>query len=100
MTNLWGGRFEAAASDLLRRFNDSFDFDRELFAADVRGSIAWAQALERASALSADEAKKIVDGLTAIRASGRAGQGGSGGLCFTPPRAPGARRHAAPTQKR
>ena len=40
--NLWGGRFEEAASDLLRRFNDSFSFDRELFAADVEGSIAWA----------------------------------------------------------
>ena len=69
-TNLWGGRFEAAASDLLRRFNDSFAFDREVFAADVKGSIAWAHALEGAGVLTAAEATQIVDGLRTVEASG------------------------------
>ena len=64
--NLWGGRFEQAASDLLHRFNDSFAFDRELFAADVQGSVAWAQALEKAGVLSADETKTIVQGLLSV----------------------------------
>ena len=64
--NLWGGRFEEAASELLRRFNDSFSFDRELFAADVEGSIAWAKALERAGVLSAAEAEKVVAGLKSV----------------------------------
>ena len=66
--NLWGGRFEEAASDLLRRFNDSFSFDHELFAADVQGSIAWAKALERAGVLTSAEASKIVQGLEAVAA--------------------------------
>ncbi|HUP44285.1 MAG TPA: argininosuccinate lyase [Thermoanaerobaculia bacterium] len=70
MTNLWGGRFEAAASDLLRRFNDSFAFDRELFAVDVEGSIAWARALEKAGVLTRDEASRMVDALARIGASG------------------------------
>ncbi|MGZ8780762.1 MAG: argininosuccinate lyase [Thermoanaerobaculia bacterium] len=65
--NLWGGRFEEAASDLLRRFNDSFSFDRELFAADVKGSIAWAKALERAGALTAAEAESITRALSEIK---------------------------------
>ncbi len=64
--NLWGGRFEEAASDLLRRFNDSFSFDRELFAVDVKGSIAWAKALEGAGVLTGAEAERIISGLEAI----------------------------------
>ena len=64
--NLWGGRFEQAASDLLRRFNDSFAFDRELFAADVQGSVAWAQALERAGVLSSTEAKSMIEALHSV----------------------------------
>ena len=66
--NLWGGRFEEAASELLRRFNDSFAFDRELFAADVEGSIAWAKALEKAGVLTAAETSQIVNGLQAVPA--------------------------------
>ena len=66
--NLWGGRFEEAASDLLRRFNDSFSFDRELFAVDVQGSIAWAKALEGAGVLAGGETTKIVQGLEAVAA--------------------------------
>ena len=42
---MWGGRFDAAPSQLLKALNDSFAFDRELFADDVQGSIAWANAL-------------------------------------------------------
>jgi argininosuccinate lyase len=66
--NLWGGRFEEAASELLRRFNDSFSFDRELFAVDVEGSLAWAKALERAGVLTPAEGEKIVAGLKSVPA--------------------------------
>lgn len=65
---LWGGRFESGPSDLLRRFNDSFAFDRELFAEDVEGSIAWAQALGRAGVLTANEVSALVDGLKRVPA--------------------------------
>ena len=66
---LWGGRFEAEPSELLRRFNDSFAFDRELFAEDVEGSIAWARALGDAGVLSADETQTIIDGLKRVGAA-------------------------------
>ena len=38
--SMWGGRFREGPSALLRALNDSFAFDRELFAEDVEGSIA------------------------------------------------------------
>jgi len=44
---LWGGRFEGETEALVRRFGDSFPFDRRLYAADIAGSIAYAKALER-----------------------------------------------------
>jgi argininosuccinate lyase len=60
---LWGGRFAAAPSALLRALNDSFAFDRELFVDDVEGSVAWARA-----ALPAHEAEPIVAALRDIPA--------------------------------
>ena len=65
---LWGGRFESGPSDLLRRFNDSFSFDHELFAVDVEGSIAWARALETAGVLSGEETQKIAAALKQLDA--------------------------------
>jgi argininosuccinate lyase len=67
---LWGGRFESEPSQLLRRFNDSFAFDLELFEEDVEGSIAWAQALGRAGTLNAEEVSRIVEGLGRVPAPG------------------------------
>jgi argininosuccinate lyase len=67
MTTMWGGRFADAPSALLRALNDSFAFDRELFAEDVQGSIAWAQELGAAGVLSADETSALVDALRGIK---------------------------------
>jgi argininosuccinate lyase len=63
---LWGGRFEGEPSPLLRRLNDSFAFDRELFDDDVEGSIAWARALVEAGVVSEDELDLILGGLMRI----------------------------------
>ncbi|MBA4028400.1 MAG: argininosuccinate lyase [Planctomyces sp.] len=63
---LWGGRFESAADPLFRAFNDSLAFDARLVQQDVRGSIAWAAALQRAGVLSAGEADKLASTLRAI----------------------------------
>ena len=68
---MWGGRFEGEPSDLLRAFNDSFAFDFQLFAEDLAGSIAWANALERAGVLTSDESKRILDGLQSVAAAFR-----------------------------
>ncbi len=68
MTNrMWGGRFDAAPSQLLKALNDSFAFDRELFAADVQGSMAWATALGGAGVLNVDEVEAIVEALDAVQ---------------------------------
>ena len=68
--DLWGGRFAAPPSEALRRFNDSFAFDRALLPHDVAGSIAWAGALARAGAISRAEERRIVRGLRRIGTAG------------------------------
>ncbi len=60
---MWGGRFSEGPSALLRALNDSFAFDRELFAEDVEGSIAWAEELGRADVLAGDEVTSLVNAL-------------------------------------
>ena len=60
---MWGGRFSEGPSALLRALNDSFSFDRELFAEDVQGSIAWATELGHAGVLEADEVSLLVESL-------------------------------------
>lgn len=67
MTNkpgqLWGGRFTGKPDETFAQFNDSFRFDRRLFAADVRASIAHANGLGGARILTESEAASITSGL-------------------------------------
>lgn len=65
---MWGGRFRDTPSRLLRVLNDSFAFDRELFAEDVEGSIAWARAIGAAGVLTGEEVEAIVNALVKIEA--------------------------------
>jgi len=65
---LWGGRFEAGPSEIFERFSGSLDFDRRLIDADIRGSQAFARALERAGILTSDERAQIVEAFHGIRA--------------------------------
>jgi len=65
---MWGGRFEGEPSKLLRALNDSFAFDRELFAEDVQGSIAWARAIAECGVLTSAELETIVHALQNIEA--------------------------------
>ncbi len=57
--NLWGGRFSGKSDPQFAEFNNSFRFDRRLFAVDVQASIAYCAALERAGVLTAEEAAQI-----------------------------------------
>jgi len=68
--NLWGGRFQGKADPQFAEFNNSFRFDRRLFAVDVRASVAWCEALERAGVLTSTEADQIRNGLESVRAEG------------------------------
>ena len=63
---LWGGRFTGETDSGFARFNQSFSFDRRLFAADVRGSIAHSAALVSAGVLTNEEANQIKASLEEI----------------------------------
>jgi len=69
--NLWGGRFTSGADPSFAEFNNSFSFDRRLFAVDVRASVAHCKALVAAGVLNADEADKIKAGLQTILERGQ-----------------------------
>ncbi len=63
---LWGGRFTGKLNPAAWDLNASIDFDRRLASQDVRGSIAWARAIQKASVLSQAECDQICQGLEAI----------------------------------
>lgn len=73
MTMLWGGRFSGTPDETMRRFGDSIAFDARLYAADIRGSMAWARALARAGLLTETERDRLVAGLEQVRAEFDAG---------------------------
>ncbi len=64
---LWGGRFETGPSEVFERFSGSLHFDRRLIDADVRGSQAFARALERVGILTAAERQTLVKAFDQIR---------------------------------
>jgi len=68
---LWGGRFETGPSEVFERFSGSLHFDRRLLDADIRGTQAFARALEDIGILTADERGLIFDALVAIRAEAK-----------------------------
>ena len=62
------GRFEKGLSEAMRELNASVGFDRRLYAEDIEGSLAWAEALRARGLITPEEEKKIREGLAAIRA--------------------------------
>src|SRR5437773_6269663 len=71
---LWGGRFEAGSSAVFERFSGSLHFDRRLIDADIRGSQAFARALERVGILTAEECARIVEAFEDMRAEAGAAE--------------------------
>jgi len=72
---LWGGRFTGQTDPGFARFNRSFGFDRRLFEADVRGSLAHCEGLRAAGVLGEEEASVLSGGLGELLA--RAGREGA-----------------------
>ena len=66
---LWGGRFESGPNEIFERFGNSLAFDRRLLECDIRGSQAFARALEQVGILTAAERAQIVEALDQIRAA-------------------------------
>src|SRR5512138_1723466 len=63
---LWSGRFAGTLDPSAWALNTSLPFDRRLALQDVRGSVAWAEALHEAKVLTHEECAQIVGGLHAI----------------------------------
>ena len=65
-TKLWGGRFIGDTDPLMEKFNSSIDYDKRLWKVDIRGSKAYATALERANILTSEEKDAIHNGLDQV----------------------------------
>ena len=59
--------------ELMVEFNESLPFDKILYKADIKASIAYAQALHKAYLLTANEKTKIIRGLAAVDGEWRQG---------------------------
>ena len=65
---MWGGRFTGSIDERMARFNNSFPFDRRMWAEDIRGSMAWARQLAVAGVLTEAERDALLRGLEQVRA--------------------------------
>lgn len=63
---LWGGRFTGTTDPLMHQYNQSLAYDRRMYKADVKGSIAYAKALSKIGIVSFEECAKIEEGLKAV----------------------------------
>jgi argininosuccinate lyase len=63
----WGGRFSEPTDAFVERFTASVGFDKRLYDADIRGSIAHATMLAKAGILTDLECEQIVKGLEDIK---------------------------------
>jgi len=68
---LWGGRFETGPSEVFERFSGSLHFDKRLIEVDIRGSQAFARALERVGVLTPGERSLIFEAFEQILAESR-----------------------------
>uniref|UniRef100_A0A672ZS81 Argininosuccinate lyase n=1 Tax=Sphaeramia orbicularis TaxID=375764 RepID=A0A672ZS81_9TELE len=63
---LWGGRFVGDTDPIMEKFNASIGFDQRMWDADIRGSKAYAKALERARLVTSEEKDQIITGMDQI----------------------------------
>lgn len=63
---LWNGRFSTKLYKKAWALNTSLPVDQRLAIQDVRGSLAWADALQKVNLLTRKEHEQIVNGLQAI----------------------------------
>ncbi len=66
--SMWGGRFRSSMDPAAWALNASLPVDRRMARQDVRGSLAWAKALQHAGMLTEEEAAAILSGLEKIEA--------------------------------
>jgi argininosuccinate lyase len=71
---MWGGRFVSAPGAIMEEINASIDFDRHLYRQDIAASKAHADMLGKQGIITADDAKKIAQGLDTILSEFEAGK--------------------------
>lgn len=64
---MWGGRFATGPDAVMEEINASIDFDRRLYAQDIRGSRAHAAMLADRGILTPDDAAAIDAGLVTVK---------------------------------
>lgn len=67
-TKLWGGRFTGDTDPIMEQFNASIGFDQRMWAEDIRGSQAYANALAKSGIITNDEAAELIAGLDSVAA--------------------------------
>ena len=64
---LWGGRFSEKTSGITERMSQSIDYDKRLYAEDIRGSLAHAHMLAACGVISKEDCALIEKGLSDIK---------------------------------
>ena len=70
---IWGGRFASGPAAIMQQINASIDFDKRLFAQDVRGSKAHCAMLVAQKILTPEDGAAILGGLDQVQAEIEAG---------------------------
>jgi argininosuccinate lyase len=70
---MWGGRFAGGPAAIMQRINASIDFDKRLYAQDIRGSKAHCRMLVKQAILTQADGALILDGLDKVLAEIEAG---------------------------
>ena len=70
----WSGRFNEPVAELVKKYTASVSFDKRLAEFDIQGSLAHAQMLAAQGIISAEDVKKIEQGLAEILAEIHAGK--------------------------
>ncbi|MEW5726462.1 MAG: argininosuccinate lyase [Pseudomonadota bacterium] len=65
-SSMWGGRFAGGPAAIMQRINASIDFDKRLYAQDIRGSKAHCRMLVRQGIIAAEDGDAILAGLDTV----------------------------------
>ena len=63
---MWGGRFSTGIDAIMAELNNSFPFDRAMWAEDIRGSMAWARQICAAGVITLAERDELLRGLQLV----------------------------------
>ena len=71
---MWGGHFSVSPDEILVKINQSIDFDKNLYAQDIAGSIAHAKMLAKCGIITKKDLAAIEKGLGQIKGEIEAGK--------------------------